>query len=37
MEEMEFGPNGGLMYCFECVPPSKLVALACLGLVAPAS
>jgi hypothetical protein len=20
MEEMEFGPNGGLMYCFECVP-----------------
>lgn len=22
MEEMEFGPNGGLMYCFECVPPA---------------
>jgi hypothetical protein len=19
MEELEFGPNGGLIYCFECV------------------
>ena len=24
MEEMGLGPNGGLIYCFECVPPKNL-------------
>jgi len=24
MEELDLGPNGGLIYCFECYPPVTL-------------
>ncbi len=24
MEELDLGPNGGLIYCFECYPPCPL-------------